>query len=570
MKRTSLFLLALCGALAACKPGSVDLQVLSVSDWHGQIDPLSGKDNDGNTATIGGASVLSSYFKADRATNPDTLTFTGGDSMGASPALASFFEEKPSVIALNAMKIDGNTFGNHDFDKGLDFLRSRLQEAHYAFISTNLTNASTEFGTRVDVPYHLYEVGKEKVKVAVLGITNPDAPTLNFPGSMGTLSVAEPTAAANAAAKKARDAGASVVIALAHLGALNKDADGNPVGPAIDLAKGLQGVDVMLADHTDFAVNTTINDVLVVENRSKGLTYARLQIKVVDGKVTAKSAELVNPVGVSTAALPSGQTCPATACPASFDCVSGSCKRTAMAGDAELDAQIQPYRDQLSAQLDGKIATTDGTFVRDGASERKGEVPLGDLVADALLAKYRDQGAQIVFTNGGGLRAPLPSSYAPKDTTLVRTGCSTTTACDLVAGDIYTLLPFGNVAVVRKLTGATLWQALEYSVAKYPNADGRFLQIAGFRFEYSASAAPGARVTKVTIGDKDIPRDDATEYTVVTNDFTNAGGDGYTMLVESTPSAGREVLAAVVLDYVKAKGALHVGDYPLSRIIRNP
>jgi len=572
LKRTILFLLALCSALVACKPGSVDLQVLSLSDWHGQIDPLSAKDADGNTVAVGGASVLSSYFKNDRAANPDTLVFTAGDGIGASPALSSFFDEKPAIAALNALKIDAYTYGNHDFDRGLDALRARMQEAQFAYISTNLTNATAEFGARTNVPYRMYEVGKEKVKVAVLGLTNPDAPLLNFPGRMGTLVVADPAMTANAAAKQARDAGASVVIALAHLGATNKDENGNPVGPAIDLAKALVGVDVLLADHTDIAVNTTINNVLVVENRSKGLTYAKLQIKVVEGKVTAKTAEFISPVGVATAPLPTGQTCPNTACPASFTCSSGACKKTVQAADADVDALIQPYRDQLAPQLDGKLGTIDTTFARDSQAERTNETPLGDLVADALLEKYSGSGAQLAFTNGGGLRASVPSSYTAKATGLVRTGCSTATPCDVLAGDIYTVLPFGNLGVVRKLTGATLWQVLDYSVAKYPAADGRFLQVAGIRFEYSASAAPGVRVTKVTLlnGNKDIPRTDATEYTIVTNDFTNAGGDGYTMLVEPSPSAAREILAATVLDYVKAKGAIHVADYPLNRIIRNP
>ena len=44
---------------APAVPGpTVDFQVLDISDWHGQLDPVGG---------IGGAAVLSSYFKAERA-----------------------------------------------------------------------------------------------------------------------------------------------------------------------------------------------------------------------------------------------------------------------------------------------------------------------------------------------------------------------------------------------------------------------------------------------------------------------------------------------------------------------
>jgi len=75
-----------------------------------------------------------------------------------------------------------------------------------------------------------------------------------------------------------------------------------------------------------------------------------------------------------------------------------------------------------------------------------------------MLDRYRSDGVQIAFTNGGGIRASLPSSYVVSDPSLVRTGCAPGAACDVVAGDIYTVLPFGNAMVVRTITGALLWQ----------------------------------------------------------------------------------------------------------------
>jgi len=66
-----------------------------------------------------------------------------------------------------------------------------------------------------------------------------------------------------------------------------------------------------------------------------------------------------------------------------------------------------------------------------------------------------------------------------------------------------------------------------------PAVNGRFLQIAGFKYSWSQGAASGSRVQSVDAGGrpgatiKDIPKTDTTEYKMVTNDFTNAGGDGY-------------------------------------------
>ena len=84
-----------------------------------------------------------------------------------------------------------------------------------------------------------------------------------------------------------------------------------------------------------------------------------------------------------------------------------------------METLLAPYRAELAAQLDGTIGVVTGVFPRGGtrAVERVGEAAIGDVVADALRATY---GTQIAFTNGGGLRSPLPSSYLPRDTTLRR------------------------------------------------------------------------------------------------------------------------------------------------------
>lgn len=97
----------------------VRIQVLNVSDFHGQLDPLSVF----GVGEVGGAAALSSYFATDRKANPNTLLLTAGDAVGASPPLSSFFQDRPTI-----------------------------QWMTYAGVS----------------PYKIYEVGG--VKVAVIGV----------------------------------------------------------------------------------------------------------------------------------------------------------------------------------------------------------------------------------------------------------------------------------------------------------------------------------------------------------------------------------------------------------------
>ena len=85
-------------AFAAPRP-TVDLQLLTVSDWHAQLDPLSVQ----GVGNVGGAAALSTYFQMERETNPNTLTLTAGDAYGASPPLSNFFDEEPAVLAMRLM-----------------------------------------------------------------------------------------------------------------------------------------------------------------------------------------------------------------------------------------------------------------------------------------------------------------------------------------------------------------------------------------------------------------------------------------------------------------------------------
>ena len=115
--------LALVLALAACarlEPGTPDvarITIVDISDWHGQIEPVSVVEG-GQTRQVGGAAALKAYFDAERATNPGgTLVVTAGDAFGATPPLSAFFDDVPAVLAANLMGIDVDTLGNHNFDR---------------------------------------------------------------------------------------------------------------------------------------------------------------------------------------------------------------------------------------------------------------------------------------------------------------------------------------------------------------------------------------------------------------------------------------------------------------------
>ncbi|MDQ3735239.1 MAG: 5'-nucleotidase C-terminal domain-containing protein, partial [Actinomycetota bacterium] len=424
---------------------------------------------------------------------------------------------------MNYAGFDADTFGNHNFDEGIDHLQDQIDLAEFDYVSANLDNLEDNL-TGVS-PFIIKKVGG--VKVAIIGVTNPEAPTLVAPGSLGTIEITDPAPAAMAARAQAEALDAKIFIAIGHLGIEGTDANGNRTGPLVDFANAVQGFDLILGDHTNVQYKETINGALVIENLSKGVTYARTNLhydRRGGGTVTATS-EFVSPVA------------------------------SAVTPDPGVVALLQPYRDELSAQMDGVIGTATDIFPRANNIERIREVAIGNLVADTLRTTY---GTQIAFTNGGGLRSSLPSSsYLPADTTLRRpsAGYAPGPPYDVVTGDAYSVLPFGNQSLTRTVTGSQLWSILERSVASAPNSFGGFLQISGFRFTYNSALPAFSRVVSVALADgTPIPRD-GTTYTAATNDFTNAGGDGYVELADGQGTT-RDLMANDLVEYITAQGTI--------------
>ena len=565
------------GALAIPAPKPpVDIQILNVSDWHGNLDPLSG---------IGGAAAISSLWKYDRLQNPNTITLTAGDDFGATPPLSGFFDEVPAVLAQRIMGIQVGTFGNHNFDRGVDHLQSMVDLAKaptdaehpgtpFNYVSANLSGLSGN----VDgvARFKLIKVGG--VSVGIVGVTNPEAPGLVLPGNFGGVTPTNPVTAAMRAKAALRRAGAAVVVAITHMGVRGFDGTGAAFGELIDFANKTSGFDVIFGDHTDVQYKGTIKGQLVHENRSFGVTYAKtsLTVDVETKTVTAKDVTFVSPTGALLTTL-------------------------GLTPDPAIAAMLAPYRVELSALLDAKIGTATDVFQRGGNLERRQETPSGDLVTDGMRWKY---GTDIAVLTGGSLRAALPAcGYAPADTTLHRSGyvtppstnlqpCTGFTAgapYDLVKGDVYAILPFGNSIITRTVTGKQIWSMLENGVSRFAadgtNGQGRFVQASGLKYTFHYTNPTGctgddtiktswvcvpSRVTAVSLSDGTPILNNDVTYTMATTNFTNAGGDAMWMLADGQ-GVSFDLDANVMLDYMLFAGPVFdPASYPLDRITKLP
>lgn len=517
---------------ASAKPTTplVAIQILNVSDWHGQLDPVSVT----GTGNVGGAAVLKAYFDRHRAENPNTLLLTAGDAVGATPPISSFFQDVPAIRAMRLMGFDADTLGNHNFDAGTARLQAQIDLAAsttepgkpFTYLSANLQNVKDNVtGTE---QAKIFNVGG--VKVAVIGLTNPEAPSLVFPGSFGTINITDPAAAANRRREIARRAGAQVVIGLIHAGITGFDANGNGVGPLVDFANSVSGFDLILGDHTDFQYSATINGALVTENRSKGLRYSVVKMTVDRSSgVTSKSVEFKVPVAAD------------------------------VTPDPAITALLDGYRTQLQPILGTVVGGANKTILRSDscgrADGRLCESLVGNVATDAMRTRY---GTDFAITNSGGLRDRLTCPDSGGGTGFCPPAPPSN---QITRGQVLAVLPFGNIAVTVNLTGAEVKAFLENGVSTMPGANGRFPQVSGLCFRYEITAPVGSRVTNAVRQAADgsctgaaIDLTAASTYSVATNDFMALAGDGYPNVYGR--SVTRDILDQVLADYVTANSPL--------------
>jgi len=140
------------------------------------------------------------------------------------------------------------------------------------------------------------------------------------------------------------------------------------------------------------------------------------------------------------------------------------------------------------------------------------ECEMGDLIAEAMLDRVKDQGVTIAIQNGGGVRASIDAG-------------------PVTMGEVLTVLPFQNTLSTFEAKGSTIRAALENGLSQVEEGAGRFPQVAGLKYTWSAEKPAGSRLLSVEVaGDGGwVPLDPEKVYGVVTNNYVRNGGDGFKM-----------------------------------------
>jgi len=161
------------GALALSTPLSVfaaddfkQLTILHTNDFHSHIDPF-GHDVPRN-AGEGGMAKRAALIKKIRSESKNVLLFDAGDIYQGTPYF-NYFKAQLDFELMTMMGYDAATLGNHEFDNGLEGIKSQLKFAGFPFINSNYDFSDTILAG-MTIPYKIFKKGGIKVGVYGLGV----------------------------------------------------------------------------------------------------------------------------------------------------------------------------------------------------------------------------------------------------------------------------------------------------------------------------------------------------------------------------------------------------------------
>lgn len=456
-----------------------NLYVVHTNDVHGRIE-------EGTDGSLGYAK-LSTLLKMGRSVTDNILVLDAGDVLHGTN-LANVFEGESVGVLLNMLGYDAVAPGNHDFNYGADRLieLSALSDS-MGGAKVLAANILDQNGNLVFQPYQVYDYNG--FKVVVIGLTTPDTKTKSHPRNTEGLTFWDDSyvSYAQQAVDLAHEIG-DYVIVLGHIGL---DADGSGLTSDM-ICSAVDGIDLFVDGHSHTVLEngTEVNGTLIVSTGQYLNNVGLVEIQVSDGAVQGESAMLIP---ASEVIDPSTST------------LAQSLGITYVADDPEVIA----YIDQLNAELEQRFSevVANVPVALDGEREhvRTRVTNLSRLICEAMTA---ETGADFTIINGGGIRASIEAG-------------------EVTLGDINNVLPFTNTVAVCEITGDQVYEALEYGYSMAPETNAAFSQ-SDLKVVYSRFDEPGSRIRRVLLPDG-TPLDRNATYTVATNDFMAAGGDGYTM-----------------------------------------
>lgn len=525
----------------ADRSAEVDLRILAINDFHGNIASSSG-----SFGGTGRADYLATNVNAARDEVRNSIFVSAGDLIGASPLISGLFHDEPTIEAMNLIGLDINGVGNHEFDEGPDEL---LRMAHggshpvdgdldgdpfhgaeFEFLAANVVDDAT--GDTLFAPYTIKRY--QGVKVAFIGMTLEGTPSIVTPAGVAGLTFNDEVETVNALIPELRKQHVEAIVVLLHEGGFSdggqNDCGTGLTGPVAEITAGLDdAVDLVIAGHTNDEFICEIDGKWVTMADNRGRIFTQIDVKLNRVTKDMRIVAIENKGNLQGGVTP----------------------------DPTVTDLIDKY-DALSAPLANTVIGTTTTDITE-AETAAGESALGDVIADAQLAATSSAGtgnAVVAFMNPGGIRADI--LFAP-------TGSEG--PGEFTFGEAFGVQPFGNSLVTMTLTGAQIDALLEQQFDNPESGRNRILQVsAGFSYTWDAAMPAGSRVDAATIMINGVAVDAAAGYRITVNSFLADGGDNFSVLTLGTDRLGGEVDLDALVTYFGVNSPVAPG--PQDRITR--
>ncbi len=520
-----LLTLVLPSAALAEGPDLRTVTVVSTNDFHGAL--VGSVQSFSHGDMVGGADWVAGYLNIVRQENPDGVLYLDAGDMMQGTLISNYFYGASTIDAFNHMGLAAMTIGNHEFDWGQEVLQARYDQANFPFLGANIFykkengNPDEGHGGRPNwaKPYIVREV--KGIKVGIIGIANPETPSITNPVNVANLMFTDPVEAVKDVLPEAEAEGATMIVVDAHIGGFYPDFEGIK-----DLACGLDPdkVDLIVSGHTHSRLDDVICGIPVVQAYSSGTAFAR-----VDFSVDAQTGEVAS-YDMNYSATTTYQTYYGK--PATYKRWDTG-EQVEVVPDPEVQAIVNDYAAQIEALKNEVIGHANAPLTRDSC----GESVMGDWSADIMRAY--DPSIDFAFTNSGGLRTDLPAG-------------------DITFGQVFEVMPFDNTLVKVTVPGDQLKNVLEDGVGPGTSYCGGTLlhgiiQVSGLKFDWDANQPLYSRVSNIRYDD-DTPVDlsPTTTYTIAVNDFMATGGDDSPTLATLPQTNTYELIRDLMVNWVKA------------------
>ena len=498
---------------AAAAPGTVT--ILAVNDVY-RVEGVDAGEH-------GGLARLRTLRADLEEEAPDLLVLHAGDFLFPS-LLSSAYRGAQMIDVLNLL--DGEpggfderlfvVFGNHEFDRAslgdAAMLDARVEESEFTWLGTNVRFAAGDDGRPLVAAENLVPtalVEANGVTVGIFGITT-DVKHPAYVESFG-----DRVAVARESARRLRQAGAEVVVALTHQ-TVNEDR------AMLEALAAGERPDLVVGGHEHEVTEGEGGEVFVLKADAEARTAS--VIEIVPGAAGAPAATRHRFVPLDSGVEPDPE-------------VAARVDEWLARHDREYCAAAGEPAGCLAEEL--ALARTD--LVAEELEIRRFETNFGDWIADRALAAYRDQGADLAFVNAGSIRL---NQDVPAGTWVTRR-------------HVEELFPYPGELELLEIDGATLQAVLDHAVSDWTGV-GWWLQVAGLAFRHDPAAGTASDLTLLAAdGPRPIRPDD--RLRVVTGSYLvdpSGDQDGYTMLSpeQRVPGAPGFDLKQLVVEALRAAG----------------